>query len=404
MAAGRKRTGTLVWTGRAWSARVASGPLIALHTDSKELAKVRLAELVAHNAPVRPGVESFREATLRICGVLERDGMRTAHERLSRLTRYAWPTLGALRVNEIRSGQISAVLEAARDAGLAGETIKHLHVDISKVFAELVRDEVLEQNPARAERVRIPKVAKDKRKRALLTDAEFNQFVAYHLEGRERPAGSELGGAPVDRVWRRQLAIMALVSRCFGGLRPSDMHAWTWGDVDTAAWAWADAPRPKTERAGTEDDGEPAPRERLELPEVVAVVLEQWWRAAGHPGPEELVFPKQKHSYARDLRRALLEAGITRAELHANGPRTKQTDFYSFRRAFVTAVAAAGLNAQTGMRLAGHKSMATHQRYNVPEVIPMPASALPRAPEPPPPPPPPPAAPAAPTNNPTAWN
>ncbi len=89
------------------------------------------------------------------------------------------------------------------------------------------------------------------------------------------------------------------------------------------------------------------------------------------------MFPEQKHSYARDLRRALLEAGITRAELHADGDRTRQTDFYSFRRAFVTAVGRSGVNMQTAMLAAGHRSPVTHQRYNVPDILSIPTSVLP---------------------------
>jgi hypothetical protein len=360
--AGRKRTGTLVPTGRGFSARIAGGKLVPLHTADRELAVVRMRELVAGGPSPEPGAESFKEACTRVCAVLERDGMRTADERLSRLRRYAWPVLGHLAVTSIKSGQISSVLEAARAAGLALDTVKHLHVDMSKVFAELVRDEVLEYNPAKGERVRIPKIARDRRKRVLLTDSEFTAVFAHHVRGP-----------------RRQLAIMALVSRCFGGLRPSDMHAWVWEDLDRTTWMWADAPRPKTEHHADED-AEPAPRERLGLPQLVAATLRGWWDDAGKPD-SGLVFPLQKHSYARDLRAALLEADITRAELHDATDKTKRTDFYSFRRSYVTAVAASGLNAQTAMRASGHKSMTTHQRYHLPDVIHIPAAALPAAPQ-----------------------
>lgn len=376
--AGRKRTGTLVPTGRGFSARIANGKLVPLHTADKELATLRLQALVSGGENPVPGVENFREACQRVCKVLKRDGMRTADERLSRLKRYAWPTIGHLAVTCIKSGQISSVLEIARDAGLAMDTVKHLHVDMSKVFGELVRDEVLEYNPAKGEKVRIPKIKKDRRKRVLLTDEEFTKFFQFHLRA-TRPAP---GSRPTRQlITRRQLAVMALVSRCFGGLRPSDMHAWTWEDIDTVGWVWADAPRPKTERSA-DDDGEDAPRERLGLPPLVADTLKGWWESAGKP-TTGLVFPCQKGTYADDLRQALLEAGIDRAELHESNDKTRRTDFYSFRRAFVTAVARSGMNAQMAMRASGHKSMTTHQRYHVPDMIHIPAGALPApAPDP----------------------
>lgn len=370
--AGRKRTGTLVPTGRGFSARIANGKLVPLHTADKELATLRLQALVAGGENPLPGAENFQEACQRVCTILKRDGMRTADERLSRLKRYAWPTIGHLPVTCIKSGQISSILEAARDADLALDTVRHLRVDLSKVFAELVRDEILEHNPARSEKVRFPKIKRDLRKRVLLTDEEFLQFFQFHLTATKPAKGSR----PARQIiTRRQLAVMALVSRCFGGLRPSDMHAWTWEDIDTADWVWADAPRPKTEHHA-DDDGEEAPRERLALPQLVADTLRGWWESAGKP-TEGLVFPSQKGTYADDLRQALLEAGIDRAELHESTDKTRRTDFYSFRRAFVTAVARSGMNAQTAMRVSGHKSMTTHQRYNVPDMIHIPAGAIP---------------------------
>lgn len=281
--------------------------------------------------------------------------MVTADERRSRLARLAEPTLGHLRVIDITSSQITAILAAAARAGLSGQTIRHLQVDLRVVFRELIRDGVLEINPASAERVRIPKLARDTRPRTLLTDAEFLAFIRC---ARVRP----------------QLRVMAVASRAFGGLRTSDLHAWVWQDIDLRGWLSAMAPRPKTEHHND------APRERLELPELVRDWLRGWWIDAGRP-TEGLVFPEQKHSYARDLRAALRIAGILRHELHHDTLTSRCVDFHSFRRAFVTAVAKAGLNAQTAMRLAGHKSITTHQRYNLPDVIPIPDAAVPDATE-----------------------
>ena len=54
-------------------------------------------------------------------------------------------------------------------------------------------------------------------------------------------------------------------------------------------------------------------------------------------------------------------------------------DFHSFRRAFNTALAAAGVNVQMAMRLAGHRNAGTHMRYvQLTEALEAPATALPR--------------------------
>lgn len=336
--------------------------------SDKRVARARLRELVEKGAAPSTPIETFEAAARRVVAILNADGMVTADERLSRLVRFSFPLIGSLLVTEIKPGQITAVLEDVAAKRKSRQTIIHLRNDISKVFAELIRDEALIHNPAKAERVRTPKVARDTRKRALLTDTEFLKFVQ----------------APTTR---EQVRVMATCSRGFGGMRTSDLHEWRWSDVDLVGWAYSDIPRPKTEHADA-----PAPRERITIPREVVEVLVTWWLGRGSP-PDGPVFPlpvrrartkpgrRQRlvPSYARELRAALLLAGIDRHELHHPTDTTKPVDFHSFRRAFVTAVGAAGLNAQTAMRLTGHRTMATHMRYNMPERLTIPQAAAPRA-------------------------
>jgi len=54
-------------------------------------------------------------------------------------------------------------------------------------------------------------------------------------------------------------------------------------------------------------------------------------------------------------------------------------DFHSWRRSYTQALADAGINAQGAMALAGHTSMAAHQRYlaNTSKAKTIPAAALP---------------------------
>jgi hypothetical protein len=150
------------------------------------------------------------------------------------------------------------------------------------------------------------------------------------------------------------------------------------------------------------------------------------WKATGRPesGP---IFPVRRGtragqfrsargtSCARRLRRDLLRAGVKRhvctrkPTIEKGGKRvpnppikvgeaccpnmaydplfsetavTRPVDFHSFRRAFSTALAMAGVNAQQAMRLASHSDEKTHMRYvmTTPEMKQIPEAALPKLP------------------------
>jgi hypothetical protein len=67
-------------------------------------------------------------------------------------------------------------------------------------------------------------------------------------------------------------------------------------------------------------------------------------------------------------------------ELFEDSEETKRLDFHSFRRSYRQALADANVNAQTGMRLAGHASQAAHNRYlqNTRKMLEAPAEAMPQ--------------------------
>jgi len=61
---------------------------------------------------------------------------------------------------------------------------------------------------------------------------------------------------------------------------------------------------------------------------------------------------------------------------------SRRVDFHSFRRAFSTALATAGINAQQAMRLASHSDEKTHMRYvmTTPEMKQIPEAVAPKLP------------------------
>ena len=345
--------------------------VVKLGTDNKLVARIKLRDYIANpSAQPSSGVETFKEASERIVKQQAADGLKSHKDRTRRLEKFAYPEFGNLPVTAVKLNHVKAALDRALKAGQARRSIIHLKIDMSTVFDDLWRDEIVPENPVK--KTRVPKNAPvDERERMILSDDEFNAFMA-HASG--------------------ELRMMALASRTLGGMRTSDLHAWDWSMIDTVNWADAEVPRPKT-RSKT----------RLVLPDVLAPALQAWHESHDKPvdGP---VFPTRrgdrvglrkvgKHSYAQALRDALWSAKIYRplpgfdpakpdrklCALQSASTGHRPVDFHSFRRAYNTALATAGVNVQVSMKLAGHKNPSTHMRYVLlAETLTTPEAALPR--------------------------
>ena len=262
---GRPRTGSLYWTKSGWRARVTidvDGVAIQksfnLETTSKPAARIKLRRLLAEppagaaRADEAARDETVAEAVARIVERQGREGLKTSKERLARLAKYALPELGQLSVKVTRPAHIREVLDAAGKT-LSKQTVQHLKNDLSGVFGDLWRDEVIAENPVA--RVQLPKgLRSDWRPRIILTDAEFAEFAS-------------------SPVVPERLHLMALVSRCFGGMRTSDLHAWDWSHIDTTHWLSARVYRPKTD--GDDDDGQA---------ELAELRCPAWFRLRCSPG------------------------------------------------------------------------------------------------------------------------
>jgi integrase len=392
----------------------------SLKTHNKAVARRKLARLIAEGnvAPEEAQrFETFEEAARRIVDEQKAAGMGTWKDRVHRLETHVFPTIGKMLPNQVKAAHIRGILDEARDAGHARQYLTHIKYDCSSVLAELWRSEepvgldadgkpvaLLENVCAR---VRVPEASpeatqRSKKERAVLTDQELVMYLAWqHPQPRFR-------GAVLERQ------TMACVSRMFGGLRTSDLHAVTWDAFETIAGAftWGLAPRKKGSRLA--HGGKPQP---LVVPEPLRPILRDWWERQGRP-TAGFVFPKRRgddavvgkgrkkmsHAKAmrRDLQRALglevfRQAGVDRKGnpvgdwergreptprelvLFTDTEWTRCIDFHSWRRSYNQALADAGVNAQQAKALAGHSSMAAHERYlrNTQKARTIPVEALP---------------------------
>jgi integrase len=407
----RARTGTLVPPGvdGLWRARVTKAradgsttrPLYSLGTTDKALARRKLARLVAAvergddvldaadtaNAPER--VKDYAEAWL---AKREAQGVGMAHKERRNLELHALDVIGRLPLCDVRPSHVRGILDDALAGGLRRNSLAHIRGVLHRLFRAALEDELIEHNPVAA--VRTPKTREVRKERAILTDDEFSRFVSCDA---------------VDL----ELRMLALIARCEGGMRTGDLNNWDWSMIDRARFAECFIPRAKTRTP-----------QRLSIPDVLAPFVRAWWERAGKPesGP---VFPVTRGkragearsplglSFAKRLRRDLFRARVYRmapieVPATSRGTRTDRgkfakgtklapsprdplyhetattlpVDFHSFRRAFNTALAEAGVNVQHAMHLASHSDPKVHARYvmSTRAMRTTPDAALPRLP------------------------
>ena len=410
----RQRTGTLVAPGPdgIWKGRISktvvlrSGgtrttrPLYSLGTMDKSLAQRKLTRLVAliesgrdpvdaaHGASAVECVRDYADAWL---GKREVQGIAKAPLERGYLRNHAFTAIGALPLGDVTPGHIRGILDDVAAKGLRRGTVEQVRGVLHRLFDDAWRAEIIESNPVA--RVKLPPMREVKKERVILTDEEFSRFVAC---------------SEVDL----ELRMLSLVARCEGGMRTGDLHKWDWSMIDRAHFAECFIPRCKTRS--------PQP---LAIPETLAPFLRAWWERAGKP-ESGAVFPartgkrvgqakRPSNSYADRLRRGLFQAGVTRMEpveapatgkgtrtdlgkvgvgtklapnprdpLYFETATTLAVDFHSFRRAFNTALAEAGVNVQHAMHLASHADAKVHARYvmSTKAMRTIPSAALPRLP------------------------
>ncbi len=295
---------------------------------------------------------------------------------------YALDVIGGLALREVRPAHIRQILDGAIARGKRRGTVQHIRATLHRMFFSALESEIdgMTHNPVAA--VRTPKMRDVKKDRAILTDEEIDRLVAC---------------PDVDL----ELGLLSLVARCEGGARSVELVRWDWRMIDVERFASCTILRAK--------GGKP---QALAIPPVLAPFLRAWWDRAGRPvaGP---VFPvrrgkrrgqaRRPASFAKALRRALKRAlGVAtfdpdkgergrwverdastytarERELFTETATTRPVDFHSFRRAFSTALAESGVNAQHAAHLTGHADGRTHARYvmHTQAMREIPASALP---------------------------
>ncbi len=365
-----------------------------LHANHKSTAKRLLARLLASpETEIEQAVErqeTYAELADRVADKRRDAGVSDTRSEELRERIDIIPAIGTIAVNEITPDDIEAIFEAARERGTSLSHLRHLRQILRTRFAVAMREKAISTMPT--DLVAVPKVAVDNRERAVLTDLELQQYLAW-----EHPD-------PTYRLGVLERQTMSAISRIFGGLRTGDLHVIKWNQLDAPNFKIGTAPRSKT-----------AKPQRIAIPERLRPMLLQWWQEArdekGQKPTTGLVFPclrgtdagvgaKQGVSHAGAMRRDLArmfgletwnpakrrfeetnrEMTERERELLTETDTTRPVDFHSHRRGFVQGLADAHVTAQEAQRFAGHADLGAHERYlrSSRGILTIPDAALPK--------------------------
>ncbi len=357
---GRPRTGSVEPHDDHWDARAtlpdgSHAPRVCLPPDTSK-AKAReiaahMTELAAAQATPEPAApvvvgESFAAWSVRWLAARRAAGQTTVDDQEGCLRKWVLPRLGArpfVDITRLEIEQLVEDLDTRVQAGqLAWKTAANAWGLVTKACDDACNSKVLalrilRTNPA--EGVRGPDRGA-KRSKAFLYPSEVERLLACEQ---------------IPMLWRRLYAVTIYLY-----IRAAETRALEWPDIEID--------RGVVLIHRTEDDeGAIHPtkgkRTRRYSAEASLLPLLRWMReqanAIGRLFPR---MPVEKH-LSPMLRRHLLAAGITRADLFANDATRQQIRFHDLRASGITWCAVRGDDPLKIMYRAGHEDFTTTQEY-----------------------------------------
>jgi integrase len=201
--------------------------------------------------------------------------------------------------------------------------------------------------------------AKDRSLRVHAAPLHFGILPPKRTASRQRPwlfprEWSALASCEAIPLVERQVFAIAL----YTGLRPGELWALTWGDVDLESRTLS-----VSKATDDESDNAKAPK-TAEGQRIVPIHPNLLPLLAAMKGaPSALVVPRVVQNMGKRFRARLAEAGITRPRLTASTPTEEPADFRSLRDSYATWLAILGTSTDVVKRRMGHRDLATTERY-----------------------------------------
>ena len=167
-----------------------------------------------------PILNSFADVTRQWLESIKHLTSVTTHiKKTSRIERLAFPTLGDLAINEIKSADVLATLKPLIDKSQL-ETAHRLHAEISSIFAYAIVHNFTEYDPAQPVARQIP-AQKVKHRAAIIDPKQVAQLL--------RDISNYQGTFVVQSAFRLSPLLFQ---------RPGEIRQMFWADVDLAAREW----------------------------------------------------------------------------------------------------------------------------------------------------------------------
>jgi integrase len=344
----RKRAnGSIQQQGQGWRIRWREkGRRRSATFPDKETAEKVLKRIIGDLAAGRGGLEVEKPAAPPLAKLAE-DWLsrRQATHRAARDDRNRWakhlkPLFGHLRPDEVDQAMIRRLVEAKLAEGLVSTTCKHLVRLVSTFFSDLVEQGHAKANPAKD----LPKAT-----RRLIRDAHDPTTTVF-IEDQ----------ADIAKVYGElpQPFATIFITGALTGMRPGEIIALEWTDIDLAARRMLVQRQVRHGRLGPTKSGKPR---IVPFGAELATILAEWKLASGGDGLlfKPLTAWRQKSRFIGDKKvRAVLTDAFRACGLPAG-----LTWYGASRHTWASQLVKGGGSLAVAQQVLGHSSPLVTQRY-----------------------------------------
>ncbi len=358
----RKATGTIVWAGDHWRARIrlkdGSRPWIDLPTGLTEVqARKKAQELTARaraigatreakGGDLPAATETVRDWSDRWIEERERRGLSSVRNDKSRLATHILPVFGDRPVRAITRADVESFVEQLDRRVRSDKLSWKTALNIWTLLCAMFRD--ASASKARALRVRddnpcanvSPPDRGTRKAKVYLFPNEFLRLIECEAVGLD---------------WRRLFVVAVYLYA-----RAGELQALHWEDLDLDHGV-VHIHRSFDRDRGVEKETKGEEARRFNIEPALLPLL----RAMKDAAKGSRVFPWFPHEneLAEELRRYLKVAGVSRSELFASDRTRKNVTFHDLRATGITWMAVRGDEPLKIQRRAGHKSFSTTDGY-----------------------------------------